>query len=956
MDAGQWQKIEEIFHQVADAAPADRTDLARGLAGDDDRLFAEVMSLLETGSAADEAFDNAAESHLQSAVRRTMGLLTESDANSDAQSTVPTEQADTAADPDLDALKHLVESLNQNFQFRQVIGRGAVGTVVRVFDRSLQRDVAVKLFPNWSGRRDRIMRECRAIARLRSDYIVGIYDVGEDAAIPFLVMEWIQGPSLKSLINRRKGLNPHFAAQIARQVALGLSHAAAHGLTHRDIKPANILLKRKSETHAAWRATIIDFGLVHWDVANNDDSLDGAMIGTPAYMSPEQLLSPREIDQRSDVYSLGVVLYEMLVGEPPFRGAPHRIIRQLSLRDPTPPTHLDERLPKDLESVCLKALSRDRSARYQSARDLADDLGRFLDARPTLARPLSQFGQLYRWSRRNVGMTVSLASIAGLLILATLGSALAASVFWRKNQVIAQQRTRATRALCERIATAEPASLPVAILQFREQIDQPTEELTRIWEQNDDPRARINVACALTALGEDFHQFIVEQIPHTVTSPGQCQTIAMALSTDKKTSLELIREHCHRVSDVEAQVKLAIVALELGGHSLVDDLIGNPDVRTRFIHMLPSWRGDMDHLTKMLDTLHPPGVVYAVCLGLGLIQPQAFNAVQRDNLRSAVTNLVRSSSDNGVRGAAKWVAIRHDWVSDLVDYPKMGGLAESLRQDSPVDFEMVRIRAGQFGMGISDPSVRYDDRPLHPVRLTKDFWIADREVSVRLFRSFLEDDAYSRENGPSRWRRWAPDAIASPTEDHPAQRINWYDAIGFCNWLSLRHGLTPCYTASDDLSLKNNGKDVQLENWQRDPAADGYRLPTEAEFEYACRAGTQTRYFFGEDDRYLEFYCAWSNDTNVAAAKCGHLMPNAWGLFDMHGNVWEWTDDWFRPYPTTEEVDRWITEPGPSGNGRAYRGGGVCTYTGYPISSSRGHALPNVRYSNVGFRVARNAD
>ncbi len=147
---------------------------------------------------------------------------------------------------------------------------------------------------------------------------------------------------------------------------------------------------------------------------------------------------------------------------------------------------------------------------------------------------------------------------------------------------------------------------------------------------------------------------------------------------------------------------------------------------------------------------------------------------------------------------------------------------------------------------------------------------------------------------------------------------------------------------------------MTIENWVRLESANGYRLPTEAEWEYAARAGTRGLYSFGDDRHYLEYYGLWSNNTRIEAHPCGSLLPNPWGLFDMHGNVWEWTEDWFCEFSDTPERDPVRSEP--SDLGKTYRGGGVATLSGDPTSSARGSTLPSNRFTNQGFRIARTAN
>ena len=184
--------------------------------------------------------------------------------------------------------------------------------------------------------------------------------------------------------------------------------------------------------------------------------------------------------------------------------------------------------------------------------------------------------------------------------------------------------------------------------------------------------------------------------------------------------------------------------------------------------------------------------------------------------------------------------------------------------------------------------------------------------------------------------------------------VSWYDAVKFCNWLSESGGLLPAYRLADEpLQLQVRGQEIEIENWVLVPAANGFRLPTEAEWEFACRCYSQTNYYYGNDPELFKYYGLGSQFTSLPAAPVRSHLPNAFGLFDMHGNVWEWCQDWY-----SDLTDQPLVDPfGPdkpvveNGIGRVYRGGGVGTFSGQIDSESRGQAAPNVMYDNLGFRV-----
>jgi tetratricopeptide (TPR) repeat protein len=296
------------------------------------------------------------------------------------------------------------------------LGRGGMGIVFRGRDEALRRAVAVKVLrPELADARARarFVREAQAMARVRHDHVVGVYAVADPPdGPPYFTMEYLAGPSLAARLRAHRPLEPHEAAGLAAQVADGLAAAHAAGLVHRDIKPANVLLDPDTG-----RAKIADFGLARLAEAPAGLTREGVLVGTPAYMSPEQARG-EEPDARTDVYSLGVTLYEMLTGDVPFHGALHMVLRQVAEDEPRPPRRLNDAVPRDLETVCLKAMTKEPARRYPTAGDLADDLRRFLKGEPVKARPAGRAERLWRWCRREPVR----ASLLAALLMALAGA------------------------------------------------------------------------------------------------------------------------------------------------------------------------------------------------------------------------------------------------------------------------------------------------------------------------------------------------------------------------------------------------------------------------------------------------------------------------------------------------------------------------------------------------------
>jgi WD40 repeat protein/tRNA A-37 threonylcarbamoyl transferase component Bud32 len=319
-------------------------------------------------------------------------------------------ETDATTDPENSAPQKL-----GRFELLEVVGRGAFGTVYKARDPELDRTVALKVprAGNLAGVQelDRFLREARSAAQLRHPAIVTVHEVGQRDGLPYLVSDFVAGVTLADQLSARR---PGFreAAELVAAVADALQYAHEQGVVHRDIKPSNILLG------ADGKPSVMDFGLAKREAGEITMTVEGQVLGTPAYMSPEQARGEgHAVDGRGDVYSLGVVLYQMLTGELPFRGTQRMLLHQVLHDEPRPPRRLNDRIPRDLETICLKAMAKEPRRRYQSARELGDDLRRFLQGEPIHARPVGRGEKLWRWCRRNPVVAGLLGTVGLLLVM-----------------------------------------------------------------------------------------------------------------------------------------------------------------------------------------------------------------------------------------------------------------------------------------------------------------------------------------------------------------------------------------------------------------------------------------------------------------------------------------------------------------------------------------------------------
>ncbi|MBL8798334.1 MAG: protein kinase [Planctomycetia bacterium] len=333
------------------------------------------------------------------------------------------------------------------------LGRGGMGVVYKANQVGLKRTVALKMILSGSHASAdvlaRFRAEAEAVARLQHPNITQIYEIGEHEGRPFFSMEFVDGGSLLDQIYETR-LPPRQAAQLIATLARAIHAAHEHGIVHRDLKPANILLSKGGVPK------ITDFGLAKNLTETAGHTRTGDVMGTPSYMAPEQAEGRlRDIGPATDVYALGAIFYELLTARPPFKGETAMDTMLLVLyEEPLPPNHLLPSVPRDLETICLKCLYKEPAKRYSSAAALAEDLERFLDGRPIVARPIAVSERVVKWVKRRPAAAGLLA--VSVLALATIfaGSLYFNVTLQSKNaqldQLAEERRQKAEEAETER--------------------------------------------------------------------------------------------------------------------------------------------------------------------------------------------------------------------------------------------------------------------------------------------------------------------------------------------------------------------------------------------------------------------------------------------------------------------------------------------------------------------------
>jgi WD40 repeat protein/serine/threonine protein kinase len=452
------------------------------------------------------------------------------------------------------------------FHIQRTLAYGGMGVVYQALDTRLNRPVALKMVLSGQHAESqalaRFRGEALAVARLQHPNIVQIHEVSEHEGLPYIALEFVEGCNLQQYING-KPMAPERAAELTRILASTVEFAHQRGIIHRDIKPGNILIA------ADGTPKVTDFGLAKLGQAADTHSRPGEVVGTPNYMAPEQANGhPDGVGPATDVYALGAVLYEMLTGVPPFHGcSPLETLLRLRLVEPVHPRQLVPRVPRDLETICLKCLRKDRHERYASAAALAEDLERWLQRKPIQARPVSLAERLWKWARRHpVGAAVG----SSLLLLMLLGYGMlfdqwraavgAREDVDRHNQSLRQAREKQWEALGQAKSALESHARTIyAQVLTNAELE---------WLIGDAPRAREHLlSCPAEQRGWEWH-YLRRRIEGTDVSaenpPGG--PVALAVFSDGKDYATLGAGGMLVVHDSATGKFRSARALERGAH------------------------------------------------------------------------------------------------------------------------------------------------------------------------------------------------------------------------------------------------------------------------------------------------------------------------------------------------------------------------------------------------------
>jgi hypothetical protein len=659
------------------------------------------------------------------------------------------------------------------FEVIEVLGRGGYGTVLRVRDLKLGCERAMKL-PNpetLASPRSlaRFMDEARKAVMIDHPNVVRVLEADEVFSLYYMVMEYCPGGSLSGWLARRPidpPIPPRWAAALVAEIADGVQQAHAAGLLHRDLKPGNVMLVRVDDRNEAdpprFHPKVGDFGLAKalFDSPNRvDRTVSGTMIGTLAYMSPEQARGDKAIGEASDIYGLGAILYEVLTRSTPYPGSSEAEVLARILDDAPPPSPRAVRadLPRDLGNICRTALAKRPGDRYATAADLADDLRRFLRNDPVKGSPW--------WKRARAGLRQHRvrAAMAGLVLVSIIGGVTA----WFHFREL--KRRGEVDVLLNNLESATVGRFPALIPKLDPTDAQVADRLNGLFSRGT-ANQKLGAAITLARVRREYAGYCYDQL--LKASPDEIGPISTLLR-DRMTDLpaRLAKEletspgssgRSEEKRDrqlANAACSLVILGENERGWPLLR-FSPTPQARSFLIHLLgPSGVSPQVLHNKLIDKNTDPSIGRALIQALGQMPESAWNPVEWSRVTAMLLELYRNHPDAGLHASAKWLLRKWNRNAELANIDQELARAQKAR-------EGFRWRVSRSGLTF----VTIEDSEAGRV-----IEVSDTEIPRDLFLRFIPSHVFNMD--------------ASPDPDCPITSIDYITAALFCNAQSELDGI-----------------------------------------------------------------------------------------------------------------------------------------------------------------------
>src|SRR5215831_9559297 len=503
MEPKRLEQIQQLFDAALQVEKSQRDDLLREACGNDEFLRREVESLVDSRSKA--------ETFIKEPEERAPLLLAQNEVQAQTTEELAARTTETLV-IERDYIRRgagrWLPAHIGSYRILRVLGEGGMGIVYEAEQEQPRRTVAVKVIKPGGANRElrRFEQESQALARLQHPCIAQIYESGmADTGFgpqPYFAMELIRGRTLRDYAEEHH-LDTGQRLQLMIRICEGVQHAHQRGLIHRDLKPGNILVDETGQPK------ILDFGVARVtdsDVETTRQTELGQLVGTLAYMSPEQAVGdPLEVDTQSDVYALGVILYELLAGRLPYHLSrkPHAAARTIQEEDPTPLSSISRVYRGDIETIVAKALEKDKARRYASASGLAADIQRYLKDEPIAARPPSASYQLRKFARRNKALVTGVAAVFVVLIGGVIASTWEAARARRAERIAEAVNNFLQNDLLAQASAntqARPNTKPNPDLKVRTALDRAAARITGKFDRQPEVEAAIRGTVGQTYL------------------------------------------------------------------------------------------------------------------------------------------------------------------------------------------------------------------------------------------------------------------------------------------------------------------------------------------------------------------------------------------------------------------------------------------------------------------------